>query len=78
MRSGRTLTKKEKGWDTRVNRDNKLITIEDPFEITHNLGRVVDMDGLRLISEQLRNACKTLREEGSFVSVCKKDKQSFA
>jgi len=72
VRCGSVLTKREKGWDSmRVQRDNMLLCIEDPFETTHNLGRLVDKDGLHAITSELRRACMLLRNEGSFTSVCK-------
>lgn len=72
VRCGTVLTKREKGWDSmRLHRDNMLLAIEDPFETTHNLGRLVDKEGLHTIMSELRRACILLRNEGSFVSVCK-------
>lgn len=72
VRCGNVLSKKEKGWDSmRLQRDNMLFAIEDPFETTHNLGRLVDKDGLHAINTELRRACVLLRNEGSFLTVCK-------
>jgi len=71
VRCGRLLTKREKGWDAKFSRDNMLLTIEDPFETTHNLGRLVDKEGLHMIMSELRRACILLRNEGSFIAVCK-------
>lgn len=71
VRTGKLLTKHEKGWDSKFSRDNMLFTIEDPFETTHNLGRLVDKEGLHMIMSECRRACILLRNEGSFVAVCK-------
>lgn len=72
VRCGSVLSKKEKGWDSmRLQRDNMLLAIEDPFETTHNLGRLVDKEGLHAINTELRRACVLLRNEGSFLTVCK-------
>ncbi len=38
------LTKKEKRWDKlpKTVKENHWFSIEDPFDLTHDLGRVVD------------------------------------
>jgi len=71
VRCGKVISKAEKGWTKKVERDEVLFAIEDPFEVTHNLGRLVDGDGLAAISAEFRRACAVLRNEGSFVAVCK-------
>lgn len=46
IREGRVLTKADKEWTTKHNtrRDRFWWCIEDPFELSHNLGRVADRD----------------------------------
>ncbi|KAL0428965.1 UNVERIFIED_CONTAM: UTP:RNA uridylyltransferase 1 [Sesamum radiatum] len=41
VRTGSTLSKRAKDWTRRVGNDRHLICIEDPFEVSHDLGRVV-------------------------------------
>ncbi|KAL0302304.1 UNVERIFIED_CONTAM: UTP:RNA uridylyltransferase 1 [Sesamum calycinum] len=42
IRTGETLSKRAKNWTTRVGNDRHLICIEDPCDVSHDLGRVVD------------------------------------
>jgi hypothetical protein len=36
------VSKAAKDWTRRVGNERHLICIEDPFDVTHDLGRVVD------------------------------------
>lgn len=76
IRTGRYLTKSEKQWDKKSDdpRENFLLTIEDPFEITHNLGRVVDAAGLKIIQEEFERAFKMICNNEPLSAVCKKYK----
>jgi len=59
VRTGRFLTKEEKGWKPEQNvasRDGYYFTLEDPFEISHNLGRNVDQQGLKIIKYEFKRA----------------------
>ena len=50
VRTGKFLTKVDKGWDKKemgFKGDRHLFCLEDPFELTHDLGRVLDRDTLR-------------------------------
>lgn len=63
VRVGGCLTKAEKNWERPRNlRDNHWFSIEDPFEITHDLGRVVDRESLLAVKWELRRAYRTLCE----------------
>jgi len=42
------LTKKEKGWERRAGTACTLWCVEDPFDLSHNLGRTVDREYIRL------------------------------
>ncbi|KAL2492166.1 Nucleotidyltransferase family protein [Abeliophyllum distichum] len=50
VRTGCTLSKRAKDWTRRIGNDRHLICIEDPFELSHDLGRVVDKGPLDLLS----------------------------
>ncbi|KAK9742868.1 hypothetical protein RND81_03G201900 [Saponaria officinalis] len=56
VRTGNTLSKHEKDWTRRVGNDRHLICIEDPFEVTHDLGRVVDKHSIRVLREEFERA----------------------
>lgn len=62
-RTGRILTKEEKNWTTPVDkakRSNYWFCIEDPFEVTHNLGRTVDKGSLFNLRYEFRRAATVL------------------
>ncbi len=62
-RTGRTLTKEEKGWTQPVDKANKSnywFCLEDPFEVTHNLGRTVDKGSLFNLRYEFRRAASIL------------------
>jgi hypothetical protein len=40
--------KEEKDWTRRIGNERHLICIEDPFETSHDLGRVVDRHSIRV------------------------------
>jgi hypothetical protein len=50
--------------------------IEDPFEVTHNLGKVVDLRGLKAIRFEFERAYRTLAKTGDFYLVCKEYKEN--
>lgn len=43
-------SKEEKDWTRRIGNERHLICIEDPFETSHDLGRVVDRHSIRVRS----------------------------
>ena len=59
---GGCLSKEEKGWKRRQGVDRVLLCIEDPFELSHNLGRVVDHASLNTIRKEFRVALGILRD----------------
>ncbi|KAK1376889.1 PAP/25A-associated [Heracleum sosnowskyi] len=61
VRSGSTLSKHEKDWTKRVGNDRHLICIEDPFEISHDLGRVVDKYSIRVLREEFERAAEIMQ-----------------
>jgi DNA polymerase sigma len=63
IRTGGTLTKRRKGWTTRVGTERHLICVEDPFETSHDLGRVVDKRSIGVLREEFERAERILRTE---------------
>ncbi|KAI3444645.1 hypothetical protein Pfo_001310 [Paulownia fortunei] len=61
VRTGRTLSKRAKDWTRRVGNDRHLICIEDPFEVSHDLGRVVDKYSIRVLREEFERAAEILQ-----------------
>ncbi|PON85155.1 PAP/25A-associated [Trema orientale] len=61
VRTGSILSKREKDWTRRVGNDRHLICIEDPFEISHDLGRVVDKFSIRVLREEFERAAEIMQ-----------------
>ncbi|CAI9784960.1 unnamed protein product [Fraxinus pennsylvanica] len=61
VRSGCTLSKRAKDWTKRIGNDRHLICIEDPFELSHDLGRVVDKYSIRVLREEFERAAEILQ-----------------
>ncbi|PIN06535.1 Polynucleotide adenylyltransferase [Handroanthus impetiginosus] len=61
VRTGSTLSKRAKDWTRRVGNDRHLICIEDPFEISHDLGRVVDKYSIRVLREEFERAAEIMQ-----------------
>lgn len=66
IRTGQVLTKGDKEWTAKQNsrRDRYWWCIEDPFELTHNLGRVADRDSLYTMRGEFIRAYKLLNRGG--------------
>ncbi|QDZ22133.1 PAP-associated domain-containing protein [Chloropicon primus] len=60
MRLGDWLTKGEKGWMTRTKGDNHLICIEDPFQISNDLGRVVGRKTIFYLRDEFKRSADIL------------------
>ena len=58
--SGGTITKEDKKWTHKLFRDNTLFCIEDPFETSHNLGRLVHAKSLHMIRGEFMRAHRFL------------------
>lgn len=56
IRTGSIISKREKDWTRRKGNDRHLICIEDPFEISHDLGRVVDKFSIKVLREEFERA----------------------
>ncbi|ESQ39194.1 hypothetical protein EUTSA_v10001324mg [Eutrema salsugineum] len=63
VRTGSILGKREKNWTRRVGNDRHLICIEDPFETSHDLGRVVDKFSIRVLREEFERAAEVMHED---------------
>ncbi|KAL6629740.1 hypothetical protein ACP70R_029505 [Stipagrostis hirtigluma subsp. patula] len=63
VRMGKTISKKEKHWTTRIGNDRHLMCIEDPFETGHDLGRVVDRQTIRILREEFERAAGVLQSD---------------
>ncbi|CAA2962111.1 glyoxylate hydroxypyruvate reductase HPR3 [Olea europaea subsp. europaea] len=61
VRTGSTLSKRAKDWTRRIGNDRHLICIEDPFELSHDLGRVVDKYSIRVLREEFERAAEILQ-----------------
>ena len=76
VRTGTFLTKTAKGWDKKeagFKGDRHLFCIEDPFELSHDLGRVMDRDTLRDVRSEIDRADVLLSEQrGTFEKLCEK------
>ena len=77
MRTGLFLGKAEKNWKVKEKNvkdeegkvtkrgDRHLFCVEDPFEVTHDLGRVMDRDTLRDVRAEIDRAHVMLSERRS-------------
>ncbi|VFQ94656.1 unnamed protein product [Cuscuta campestris] len=63
VRTGRILSKRTKDWTRRVGNDRHLICIEDPFEVSHDLGRVVDKFSIRVLREEFERAAEIMQHD---------------
>jgi DNA polymerase sigma len=61
VRVGGFIGKRRKGWTTRVGTERHLICIEDPFEVSHDLGRVVDKRSINVLRDEFARAAQILR-----------------
>lgn len=61
IRTGRIISKHMKDWTRRVGNDRHLICIEDPFETSHDLGRVVDKFSIKTLREEFERAANILQ-----------------
>ncbi|KHF99150.1 Poly (A) RNA polymerase cid1 [Gossypium arboreum] len=51
----------EKDWTRRIGNDRHLICIEDPFVVSHNLGRVVDKFNIKVLREEFERATDVMQ-----------------
>lgn len=63
IRVGTAITKQSKEWTTRVGKDRHLICVEDPFDLSHDLGRTVDRNSIGVLRDEFIRATRIMREE---------------
>lgn len=56
MRVGDWFSKEDKGWTSRKAGDNHLICIEDPFQLSNDLGRVVSRKTIFFLRDEFKRA----------------------
>ncbi|WOL10829.1 UTP:RNA uridylyltransferase 1-like [Canna indica] len=61
VRTGSIISKQEKDWTRRIGNDRHLICIEDPFDTSHDLGRVVDKFSIKILREEFERAADILQ-----------------
>lgn len=54
-------SKRAKDWTRRIGNDRHLICIEDPFEISHDLGRVVDKYSIKVLRDEFHRAADIMQ-----------------
>ena len=62
IRKGRIVSKASKDWTKRIGRDRHLVCVEDPFVVSHDLGRTVDMRSKDVIRKEFFRAATVLRD----------------
>jgi DNA polymerase sigma len=62
IRNGRVISKASKDWTKRIGRDRHLVCVEDPFVLSHDLGRTVDMKSKDVIRKEFFRAGTILRD----------------
>jgi len=71
VRTGSFLTKKDKNWTTKeAGVRGHLFCIEDPFELTHDLGRVIGRDTLNDVRSELDRASQMMQDERTYAALC--------
>ncbi|XP_077248122.1 nucleotidyltransferase family protein [Tasmannia lanceolata] len=63
VRTGRIISKRMKDWTRRIGNDRHLICIEDPFETSHDLGRVVDKHTITILRQEFERAAYILQHD---------------
>ncbi|KAG6669656.1 hypothetical protein CIPAW_01G259000 [Carya illinoinensis] len=63
VRTGSIISKQEKDWTRRIGNDRHLICIEDPFEVSHDLGRVVDKHSIKVLREEFERAADIMQHD---------------
>lgn len=64
VRVGGYLAKKDKKWGASGKRDRHFLSVEDPFEVSHDLGRVCDKEALFHIRGEFMRAHRCLYNDG--------------
>jgi DNA polymerase sigma len=62
IRLGKAIPKEDKDWTKRVGRDRHLLCVEDPFLLSHDLGRTVDRQSKDVMRKEFFRAATILRD----------------
>lgn len=62
IRTGGVLSKDSKGWTKKIGTERHLLSVEDPFELSHDLGRTVDRDTRSVMRKEFMRAASILRD----------------
>ena len=62
IRTGSVITKDEKDWTRRIGNERHLLCVEDPFELSHDLGRTVDKQTRDVMRKEFLRAATLLRD----------------
>lgn len=71
IRNGSPVQKTSKTWESIAKKSHYWLSVEDPFEITHNLARVVNRQNLSIIISELNRAYKLLSKSANLHKVCR-------
>jgi len=77
VRTGMYLDKVAKKWNDSKGRDRHWVSIEDPFEVTHDLGRVCDKPALHHVRGELMRAHRILSTSGNWAETCEPSAKDF-
>lgn len=72
VRHGKLLTRKEKNWDGGSKEGQNRLCIEEPFNVTRNLGNSADSTAFRGIHLEIRRAFDLLADGGQLEKCCEK------
>jgi DNA polymerase sigma len=62
VRTGGLLSKDDKDWTRRIGTERHLLCVEDPFELSHDLGRTVDRQTRDVMRKEFLRAATLLRD----------------
>ena len=62
IRKGAVISKDEKDWTRRIGNERHLLCVEDPFELSHDLGRTVDKATRDVMRKEFLRAATLLRD----------------
>jgi hypothetical protein len=62
VRCGRVVSKDDKDWTRRVGNERHLLCVEDPFELSHDLGRTVDKQTRDVMRKEFLRAATLMRD----------------
>ena len=62
IRTGSVISKESKDWTRRIGTERHLLCVEDPFELSHDLGRTVDRQTRDVMRKEFLRAATLLRD----------------